>query len=79
MQAGIQNMFPCVDRSVREQRKHLDKIALFHSKQELQASTDGILPSPFVINEGDNGRMSHQVTLFFSQKFQQIPDCLKRK
>ena len=54
------------------------KIAPFPYKQENQTSTDGILPSPFVINEGDKGRMSHQVTLFFSQKFQQIPDCLIR-
>ena len=54
------------------------KIAPFPYKQENQTSTDGILPFPFVINEGDDGRMSHQVTLFFSQKFQQIPDCLIR-
>ena len=42
-------------------------------QQQKTSADDGILPSPFVIDEGDNGRVSQQNALFFAQKVQQVP------
>ena len=47
--------------------------ALKFKQQNKTSPDDGIIPSPFVINEGDNGRVSQQNALFFSQKVQHVP------
>ena len=48
-------------------------VSLKVKQQQKTSADDGILPSPFVIDEGDNGRVSQQNALFFSQKVQHVP------
>ena len=51
-----------------------DKYHIFTFKKQNKTSPDDrTIPSPFVINEGDDGRMSQQNALFFAQKVQQVP------
>ena len=59
-------MLPCV-------KTRSETNITFSLMLKKKTSPDGTLPSPFLSNEGDNGRMSQQVALFFAQKFQQVP------